>query len=36
MDGSIDFRKATKDDISTVIELGEKLQDESKEFEPPN
>jgi hypothetical protein len=33
MDKLIKFRKATKDDIVFVIELGEMLQDESKEFE---
>lgn len=34
MDKSIEFRKATKYDIVSVIKLGEKLQNESKEFEP--
>lgn len=34
MDEQINFRKAAKDDIAAIIELGEKLQNESKEFEP--
>lgn len=34
MNKQINFRRATKSDIPAIIELGEKLQDESKEFEP--
>ena len=34
MSNQITIRKATIEDIAKIIELGEKLQNESKEFEP--